>query len=108
MELFQFGEDIWITDKPIAPHTDSTAEGNLTYGYILINTGYILVYDGKKVNIPTGSFYRIDGRKEHSTEGSGILAILIWDMPDWTLEDFKKELKKDERFKKFFRDISGV
>lgn len=97
----QFGNDIWITDEPVLSHTDDTAEGMLTYGYILINTGYILIYDNKEIKIPVGSYYEIDGRKEHSTRGNGILVILIWDMPNWTLEDFKKELKKDKRFINF-------
>jgi hypothetical protein len=94
----QFGKDIWITDRPVLPHTDSTADGMLTYGLVLANTGYVLIYDGTKVEIPAGSTYIIDGRKEHSTEGQGILVLLIWDMPDWTLEDFKLELKLDGRF----------
>lgn len=98
-ELTQFGADIWITDKPVAPHVDGTAEDCLTYGLVLINTGYVLVYGGKRVKIPPGSVYVIDGRKEHSTEGEGLLALLIWDMPEWTLDDFRRELKQDGRFK---------
>lgn len=68
----------------------------LTYGLVLANTGYVLIYDGKKIEIPTGSVYEIDGR---STEGKGVLVLLIWDMPDWTLEDFRRELKLDDRFR---------
>lgn len=96
-ELTQFGEDIWITDKPVLPHVDSTAEGMLTYGLILINTGYTLIYDGKEILIPVGSMYEIDGRKEHQTVGSGLLAILVWDMPNYSLEEFKEELRNDPR-----------
>lgn len=102
-ELVQFGEDIWITDKPVLPHVDSTAEGMLTYGLILINTGYVLIYDGKEIQIPVGSMYEIDGRKEHSTVGSGVLCILVWDMPGWNLEKFKLDLLKDSR--NFYRAI---
>lgn len=103
MELHQFGEDIWITDKPVPPHTDGTAEGMLTYGFVLVNTGYVLIYDGKRYALPCGSIYAIDGRKEHSTEGEGLLAVLIWDMPAWTLNDFRRELKLDRRFKDIAR-----
>lgn len=70
----------------------------LTYGLILINTGYVLVYGGKRVHIPVGSIYEIDGRKQHSTEGHGALALLVWDMPAWTVDDFIRELKADPRF----------
>lgn len=97
MELFKFGEDIWITDKPVLPHTDSTADGMLTYGLILINTGYVLVYDGNVIQIPVGSVYEIDGRLMHQTVGCGILAILIWDMPDYSLSKFKADLLIDPR-----------
>jgi hypothetical protein len=97
-DLQQFGSDIWITDKPVASHTDSTAEGMLTYGLVLVNTGYVLNYGGKRLAMPAGSIYVIDGRKEHSTEGTGVLVLLIWDMPNWTADDFKRELKQDARF----------
>ena len=43
----------------------------LVYGLVLVNTGYVLVYDGKRVELPVGSVYEIDARKEHSTEGFG-------------------------------------
>lgn len=99
--LQQFGDDIWITDEIVDLHTDKTENDNLTYGYILINTGYVLIYDEKEIDIPVGSIYRIDARKKHGTKGNGILAVLIWDMPNWTLEDFKKELKNDPRFRNF-------
>lgn len=97
MELFQFGEDIWITDKPIPRHIDSTAEGMLTYGLILINTGYVLVYNGEVMQIPVNSTYEINGRKPHCTIGQGILAVLIWDMPNYDLDKFKRELLLDPR-----------
>lgn len=97
MKLTQFGKDIWITDEPVLPHTDNTDEGMLTYGYVLINTGYVLVYNGKVVQIPTGSFYEIDGKLIHQTIGEGLLALLIWDMPNYNLDKFKKELKIDPR-----------
>jgi hypothetical protein len=100
--LQQFGKDIWITDKPVPPHTDGTIAGNMVYGLVLINTGYDLIYEGKRIKIPSGSIYTIDGNKEHSTEGEGLLAVLIWDMPDWTVEDFKRELSRDIRFKNMF------
>lgn len=96
-QLMQFGEDIWITDKPLAPHRDNTKAGMLTYGLVLLNTGYTMVYSGKLFNIPTGALYVIDGRLEHATEGSGLLVLLIWDMPNWTIMDFMGELMKDDR-----------
>lgn len=96
--LQQFGSDIWITDEPVLPHTDSTADGMLTYGLVLVNTGYTLIYAGRRIEIPAGSVYVIDGRKEHSTEGNGLLILLIWDMPNWTILDFRRELLEDSRF----------
>ena len=106
MELYQIGDDIWWTDKPVLPHTDSTAENMLTYGLILVNTGYRLNYDGIRIEIPAGSVYEIDARKPHSTEGSGYLAALIWDMPDWSPEIFIREIQKDPRFQKYSRSMS--
>lgn len=99
MKLEQVSKDIWITDEPVAPHTDGTAPGMLTYGLIMLNTGYVMVYDGRRFLIPAGCVYQIDGHKLHSTEGSGALAVLIWDMPDWSLANFRRELKQDVRFK---------
>lgn len=97
--LPQFGTDIWLTDQPIAPHTDSTADGMLTYGYIIYNSGYVLIHNGMEISIPTGSTYVIDGRIEHETKGEGLLILLIWDMPDYSIEEFKRELREDKRFK---------
>ena len=95
----QFGDDIWITDRPVAPHKDSTADDNLSYGYIIYNSGYILIHDGVEIDIPTGSTYVIDARIEHETRGEGLLIILVWDMPYYSIDKFKEELKQDIRFK---------
>lgn len=97
-ELDKFSNDIWITNKPVPPHIDSTADDMLVYGFILINEGYALIHNKIKLEIPTNGFYRIDAKLEHYTVGSGILAVLIWDMPNWTLDDFKFYLLQDERF----------
>lgn len=97
MKLTQFGDDIWITDEPVPLHTDSGAIGLLTYGFILVNTGYVLIYNGRQIEIPPGSIYEIDGNVEHETRGSGLLAILIWDMSEYSLDKFKAELRNDAR-----------
>lgn len=99
--LYQLDEDIWITNKPVLPHVDSTAEGMLTYGFVLVNEGYLLIHGGNEIRIPAGTLYQLDGRIEHETRGEGLLALLIWDMPDWSLDIFRKELEKDKRCKIF-------
>lgn len=100
--LRKVGDDIWTTWEPVAPHTDSTADGLVTYGLIIVNDpDYKLMHAGRRYDIPAGSLYRIDSRIEHSTIGPcGLLAALIWDMPPaWSLDDFATELANDPRFK---------
>lgn len=105
--LRKVGDDIWTTYEPVAPHTDSTADGLVTYGLIIVNDpAVVLVHAGVDYWIPPGTLYKIDGRVEHSTgavptcqSGCGLFAALIWDMPPaWTLADFAAELAKDPRF----------
>jgi hypothetical protein len=99
--MYQINSDIWVTNKPVEPHRDSTAEDMLSYGFILVNEGYVLVHGGNRFNIPSGTIYEINAREEHSTEGEGLLIVLIWDMPDYSLDLFEKELKEDNRFINF-------
>lgn len=99
--LRKVGEDIWTTHEKIAAHSDSTANGLVTYGLILVNDpAVVFVHAGSHYDIPPGTLYRMDGRIEHSTEGPcGLLAALIWDMPnEWDLEGFAAELHNDKRF----------
>lgn len=93
--------DIWLSQKPIAAHTDGTQEGLVTYGVVLINDAMnTLVHDGISYLVPAGTLYRFDGRISHETRGApGLFAALIWDMPPvWELPDFAAELLKDPRF----------
>lgn len=94
-ELVQIGGAIWITEHPVARHTDSTRDGYVSYGAVLINDpGYILIHDDKPYDIPAGSLYRIDGRIPHETRGGpGLFAVLIWDAPPtWDLPALEREL----------------
>jgi hypothetical protein len=101
--LHQVGDDIWTCYAPIAEHTDSTADGLLTYGFIIANDAEVILrYDGKEYAIRPGTMYRIDGHKEHSTRGEfGLFAALIWDMPstEYDFDIFESELMADPRFK---------
>lgn len=98
--LSQIGKDIWVTFAAVAPHTDGTAEGLITYGFIIANDpNYTFVHDGREYAIPSGTLYRMDGRIEHATYGGpGLLAALIWDMPPvWDLSDFAAELANEHK-----------
>lgn len=101
-DLTQFGEDIWITNRPVGPHTDGTADGLVTYGCVLLNPeGHQLVHGGESYDLPEGALYCFDGRVEHGTAGAdGPFAALIWDMPpDYGLARFQAELQADPRFR---------
>lgn len=98
-ELVQIGEDIWITDRSIAPHTDPTKQGLVSYGLVLLNEfGLRLLYCGSYITLSYGETYRIDGRLLHSAEWTpnvvtkGLFAALIWDMPESTsVDQFRRE-----------------
>ena len=99
--LHQVGEDIWTCYAPVAEHVDNTTPGCLTYGFIIVNDPKVVLrYDGHDYPIPPGTLYCIDATAEHSTEGDfGLLAALIWDMPEYSFEKFEAELMADPRFK---------
>lgn len=100
-EFAQVAEDIWITDRSIATHMDSTAAGLVTYGLVLLNELHLeLLYCGFCFPLDDGDVYRIDGRLPHGAERyrpghsspGGLFAALIWDMPKATsLDSFGKE-----------------
>jgi hypothetical protein len=101
--LNQVGDDIWTCYAPIGEHSDNTAPGLLTYGFIIANdTLVVLRYDGREYAIPPGTMYCIDGHREHSTRGEhGLFAALIWDMPstEYGFDIFESELMADPRFR---------
>ena len=100
-EFVQVAEDIWITDKDIETHTDSTRDQFVSYGLILLNERCLnLTYRGKITPLAQGDTYRINGRLPHSATSSsetatnGLFAALIWDMPYRTkLIDFEDKSK---------------
>src|ERR1700722_15043793 len=66
--LTRVGDDIWFTDKPVAMHCDSTTDGLMTHGIILLNDDcHVLVYGDTVYELPVGSLYHIDGRIPHGT-----------------------------------------
>lgn len=98
-ELTQVCSDVWVTNKAVAFHTDSSGPDTRTYGVILVNDpGYLLMYDGQAFSLPCGSIYRIDGHKLHGTmlfdnRVDGRFAFLAWDMPEfYSLLKFKQEV----------------
>lgn len=100
-ELSHLPPDIWYSRRLIPSHTDSTDDGLVTYGCVLINDGnQVLLHGGQTYSAPAGTLYRFDGRIEHETLGQdGLFAALIWDMPPvWDLTDFAAELRRDARW----------
>ncbi len=96
--LTQVDTDIWVCDKPVAMHTDGTADGLVTFGAILLNEPeHLLIYRGRAWDIPVGTLYRLDGREMHGTvlyrKHIGRFAFLAWDMPaDWPMAEFEREV----------------
>lgn len=103
-DMTKVGGDMWVTYRPVSPHSDSTEDGLVTYGCVLINDAdYGLIHGGLTFDIPAGTLYRFDGRVTHEAcafDGKhGLFAALIWDMPPaWDLIDFNGELLRDARF----------
>lgn len=89
-ELEQLGPDIWVANRPISMHTDSTKAGLASYFLVLINDLNLhLLYEGDRIQLAVGGVYRINARLPHSAEterrdSGGLFAALIWDMPETT------------------------
>src|ERR1700675_949480 len=97
--LCQYDSEVWVTDDPIALHSDSTAEGMVVFGLVLVNDPrYLLVSGGKAYDLPVGSLYRLDGREPHGAleykTPVGCFAFLAWDMPPtYTMNQFYTEAR---------------
>lgn len=97
--LEPIGPDIWITTTEIPEHTDTTAQGLITWGVILINDLKLeLHYKNNISSITKGTIFTIDARKPHAAlfkdgiKTNGLFAALIWDVPTtMTMARFKWE-----------------
>lgn len=99
-DLTQVAEDIWITDKPIKEHIDSTKLGYLSYCMVLLNElDLVLCEVGESRYLRVGEVFEINARLPHSArvihrvKKNGLFAALIWDMPETALDKFKSEAK---------------
>lgn len=96
-DLTQVAEDIWITDRPIATHTDPTKDGHFTYCLVLLNELDLCLREiGEDRYLRPLGVYEIDARKPHGAYGrnggpKGLFAALIWDMPETDLDRFRTE-----------------
>lgn len=108
-DLTQIASDIWITNRGLCEHTDSTKDGLITFGYVLLNELNLrLVYGGSEFPLGQEEVYQIDARRPHSAEeplikSTGLFASLIWDLPSGTdLKAFR--LEAEERIAEWLKE----
>lgn len=85
--LTKIASDIWCCDGPVASHFDSTAQGLVVYGLVLVNDSDLeLHYRGGIFTLRAGSAYCINGHQDHAAlpgqfAGRGLFAARVWDVP---------------------------
>ena len=102
-EVTQVDSDVWIKEGPLNIHTDSTAEGLITYGIILLDDlDSVFVKEDEVISLRDNNVYYLDARKPHGilrywySKPKGRIAFLAWDMPeDYMLSMFKKEVEEE-------------